>query len=123
MEWSWTTWVVSVLAVVVSGAAAWLEGNWVKRTGLAMGFANHGGMWDDLILLPIANAAIVPHLTVGGWLAPALAARDGCVDRRARPLVSRASCAAFPRAHVAIAAARLVVPRSLDGRLAARRRT
>jgi len=73
VEWSWTTWVVSVLAVVVSGAAAWLEGNWVKRTGLAMGFANHGGMWDDLILLPIANAAIVPHLTVGGWLAPALA--------------------------------------------------
>ena len=65
MEWSWTAWVVSVLAVVVSGAAAWLEGNWVRRPGLAMGFANHGGMWGDLILLPIANAAIVPHLTVG----------------------------------------------------------
>lgn len=28
-------------------------------------------MWGDLLLLPIANAAIVPWLAVGGWLAPA----------------------------------------------------
>lgn len=34
-----------------------------------MGFADHGGMWSDLVLLPIANAVIVPHLTVGPWLA------------------------------------------------------
>jgi hypothetical protein len=74
VEWSWTTWVVSVLAVVVSGAAAWLEGSWRKRPGLAMGFADHGGMWDDLILLPVANAVIVPHLSAGWWIAGALAA-------------------------------------------------
>ena len=36
-----------------------------------MGFANHGGMWGDLVLLPMANAAIVPHLTVGVWMMPA----------------------------------------------------
>jgi hypothetical protein len=74
VDWSWTTWIVSALAVVVSGAAAWREGNWRKRPGLAMGFADHGGMWDDLVLLPIANAAIAPHLRLGWWLAPALLA-------------------------------------------------
>ena len=39
-----------------------------------MGFANHGGMWDDLVLLPIANAAIAPHLALGLWCAAAIAA-------------------------------------------------
>lgn len=37
-----------------------------------MGFANHGGMWGDFILLPIANAVITPHLTVGSWIVAAL---------------------------------------------------
>jgi hypothetical protein len=69
---SWTTYVVSVIAVVVSGLAAWREGNWRRRPGLAMGFADHGGMWDDLILLPFANAVVVPHLTVGPWLVTAI---------------------------------------------------
>jgi hypothetical protein len=72
MEWSWPSWFVSVIAVIVSGAIAWLEGNWAKRRGLAMGFANHGGMWSDLVLLPFANAVIVPYLTVGAWLVPAV---------------------------------------------------
>ena len=72
MEWSWPTWLVSVVAVVVSGAMAWREGNWARRPGLAMGFVNHGGMWGDLVLLPMANAAIVPHLTIGWWLPSAL---------------------------------------------------
>ncbi|HXG89907.1 MAG TPA: hypothetical protein VNJ02_16385 [Vicinamibacterales bacterium] len=58
----------------MSGATAWWEGSCRRRPGLAMGFVNHGGMWGDLILLPIANAAIVPHLTSGQWLAPAIAA-------------------------------------------------
>ena len=69
MEWSWTTWLVSVAAVMISAATAWREGCWVRRSGLDMGFANHGGMWGDLLLLPIANAVIVPHLTLGPWLA------------------------------------------------------
>ena len=38
-----------------------------------MGFVNHGGMWGDLVLLPMANAVIVPHLTAGGWIAGATA--------------------------------------------------
>ena len=70
MEWSWTTWTISVAAVVASGGIAWLEGNWKVRPGLGMGFSEHGGMWGDLILLPIANAAIVPFLSSGLWIAP-----------------------------------------------------
>jgi hypothetical protein len=57
--------------MIISGALAWLEGNWRQRPGLAMGFVNHGGMWSDLILLSMANAAIVPHLTAGWWMAAA----------------------------------------------------
>lgn len=72
MEWSWTAWAISAVAVLTSGAVAWAEGNWTRRQGLAMGFANHGGMWSDLVLLSMANAVIVPHLSVGWWLAPAL---------------------------------------------------
>jgi hypothetical protein len=37
-----------------------------------MGFANHGGMWGDLVLLPIANAVIAPRLTFGRWIVGAL---------------------------------------------------
>jgi hypothetical protein len=37
-----------------------------------MGFANHGGMWSDLVLLSMANAIVVPHLTWGPWLIGAL---------------------------------------------------
>ena len=73
MEWHWTTWFISVGVVVVSGAIAWAEGNWTRRPGLAMGFSNHGGMWGDLVLLPMANAAIASHLTVGVWIAGAIA--------------------------------------------------
>lgn len=36
-----------------------------------MGFADHGGMWSDLVLLSLANAVIVPHLTFGWWIAGA----------------------------------------------------
>lgn len=67
-----TTWLVSVAAVGLSGATAWLEGNWRRRPGLAMGFRDHGGMWGDLLLLPLANAAMVPHLDLGWWIAPAV---------------------------------------------------
>ena len=66
-------WGASVGAVVLSAAVAWLEGNWVRRSGLSMGFANHGGMWGDLLLLPIANALVVPQLTLGSWLPLAFA--------------------------------------------------
>jgi hypothetical protein len=73
VEWSWTAWAVSVAAVVVSAVVAWREGSWTRRPGLDMGFVNHGGMWGDLLLLPVANAVIVPHLTNGWWMAGAIA--------------------------------------------------
>lgn len=73
MEWSWTTWAVSVAAVAVSGLVAWVEGLWRRRPGLDIGFVNHGGMWGDAVLLPLANAAIVPWLAPGWWLAAPLA--------------------------------------------------
>jgi hypothetical protein len=72
MEWSWAAWMLSVAAVLASGGIAWAEGNWKSRPGLGMGFSNHGGMWGDLVLLPIANAAIVSHLSFGVWIAPAV---------------------------------------------------
>lgn len=73
MEWSWTAWAVSAAAVVLSGLIATAEGNWRRRSQLAMGFADHGGMWSDLLLLSIANAVIVPQLTAGAWLVGAAA--------------------------------------------------
>ena len=73
MDFSTTAWGVSVLAVVLSGLLAWAQGCFIKRPGLDMGFFNHGGMWGDLVLLPIANAAIVAHLQPGIWIAIGLA--------------------------------------------------
>lgn len=81
IEFSVTTWTVSVLAVVISAALAWAQGCFAKRPcddargrpGIDMGFVNHGGMWGDLVLLPIANAVIVPHLSFGIWTAVAFA--------------------------------------------------
>jgi hypothetical protein len=67
VEWSWTAWAISVVAVLAAGMLAWLEGNWRRHPELGMGFANHGGMWSDLVLLSMANAVIVPHLTWGWW--------------------------------------------------------
>jgi hypothetical protein len=72
VEWSATTWLISVTAVFISGAIAWTEGNWTRRPGLAMGFANHGGMWGDLVLLSMANAVVVPHLSLGRWIVAAV---------------------------------------------------
>jgi hypothetical protein len=65
---------INVAAVSITGVLASWEGNWQKRPRLAMGFANHGGMWSDLVLLSMADAAIVPHLTVGPWMIAAVAA-------------------------------------------------
>jgi hypothetical protein len=72
VEWSWAAWGVSVAAVIVSALAAWAEGSWRRRPGLDLGFVNHGGMWGDLLLLPMANAAIVPHVRAGFWVAAAI---------------------------------------------------
>jgi hypothetical protein len=62
------TWLISVGFVVLSAFCAWREGNWRRRDGLEIGFVDHGGMWGDLLLLPIVNAAIVPWLSFEPWL-------------------------------------------------------
>jgi hypothetical protein len=72
VEFSWAAWIVSVSAVVISGVVAWLEGNFTRSARLDMGFANHGGMWGDVLLLPVANAAIIPHVTLGAWVTVSL---------------------------------------------------
>jgi hypothetical protein len=73
MEWSGSVWLASVAAVLVSGAVAAFEGHWRRRAGLDMGFADHGGMWGDLLLLPVANAVAVPWIEPGWWLMGPLA--------------------------------------------------
>jgi hypothetical protein len=78
VEWSGVGWAVSVLAVIMSGVVAAAEGNARRRAGLDMGFLDHAGMWGDLVLLPIANAAIVPWLTPGWGLFGAGVAATAC---------------------------------------------
>jgi len=74
-EWSGTAWLVSIAVVVASGAVAFGEGNGRRRPGLDIGFINHGGMWGDALLLPVANALVIPRLSAGWWmLGPALLA-------------------------------------------------
>lgn len=68
VSFSAVAWLISVAAVLACGGVAWMEGNWRRREGLDIGFANHGGMWGDLVLLPIANAIAVPHIVSGRWL-------------------------------------------------------
>lgn len=66
MAWSWTAWILTVAAVGVSGLAAWGEGHWHRRPGLDLGFVNHGGMWGDGLLLPVANAVAAPLVPFDG---------------------------------------------------------
>lgn len=69
MAFSGLAYVLSVAAVIGSAGLAWRKGDLRRRTGVDIGFANHGGMWGDLMLLPIANALIVPWLSTGWWIA------------------------------------------------------
>jgi hypothetical protein len=77
LEVSVAAWVVSVAAVMAAALAAWLEGNFRGRPDLDLGFVNHGGMWGDLVLLPVANAVIVPWLSPGIWLIGPLLVASG----------------------------------------------
>ena len=67
--WSGATWIVSVAAVAVSGAVAAVEGHWRRSARVQVGFAGHGGMWGDAVLLPVVNALVVPWISAGEWLA------------------------------------------------------
>lgn len=70
--WSWTAWALTVAAVGVSGLVAWAEGHWRRRPGLELGFVNHGGMWGDGLLLPVANAVAAPLIPMDGRVIGAL---------------------------------------------------
>jgi hypothetical protein len=67
--WSGATWIASVAAVAVSGAVAAVEGHWRRSARVEVGFAGHGGMWGDALLLPVVNALVVPWIPSGAWLA------------------------------------------------------
>ncbi len=62
MAWSWEAWAITTAVVIASAAVSAREGTFRRRAGLDLAFVEHGGMWSDLLLLPIVNAAIVPHL-------------------------------------------------------------
>jgi hypothetical protein len=54
-------WLVSFLYM---GVAAWVarkEGTFSPQS-VTLGFAKHGGMWGDLVILPVVNGLIVPYL-------------------------------------------------------------
>ena len=73
LPWSSLTWLISASAVALSGAVAALEGHWRRSDRVQVGFAIHGGMWGDAVLLPVVNALIVPWIRPGWWLAATLA--------------------------------------------------
>ena len=81
------------------------------RIGHGISPETHGGMWGDLVLLPIANAAIVPFLSFGPWIVPAATRRDTRFDRRAHPLGRARQRPSIGRSHVAGPRSRIVVER------------
>ena len=74
LPWSSLTWLISASAVALSGAVAALEAHWRRSDRVQVGFAIHGGMWGDAVLLPVVNALIVPWIWNGVWTAPPLPA-------------------------------------------------
>lgn len=53
-------WIVSILYMALAAYVSRKEGNFTSRS-VGMGFVNHGGMWGDLMILPIVNGLIVPY--------------------------------------------------------------
>lgn len=68
LAWSWVAWAISVAAVALSGAVAAWEGHWRRSDRVQVGFAGHGGMWGDAVLLACVNALVVPWIAPGWWL-------------------------------------------------------
>jgi hypothetical protein len=54
-------WTASTLVVALCGIVSWNEGTFTSRS-ITMGFANHGGMWGDFLILPIVNGLIAAQL-------------------------------------------------------------
>jgi hypothetical protein len=55
-------WSACIVFVLAEGLVSYLEGTFTLARPHDMGFIDHGGMWSDVFLLPIANAVIVPCL-------------------------------------------------------------
>jgi hypothetical protein len=52
-------WALAEFAVLVCALVSWIEGTFIAGP-VTMGFANHGGMWGDVLFLPVIAAVIVP---------------------------------------------------------------
>ena len=61
MKFSFAAFSVLVLAVVISGAASFVDGTFTSRR-VTMGFLDHGGMWGNLIIMSVAAGVTVPYL-------------------------------------------------------------
>src|SRR5437016_5176601 len=61
MKFSFAPFLVTALLVVASGVVSLLEGTLTNKR-VKMGFLNHGGMWGDLILLPVMTGLVYPHI-------------------------------------------------------------
>lgn len=60
VRFSSTAFSCTVLAVIISGAISWAEGTLTNKR-VTMGFLNHGGMWSDLIVMPVVMGLAVPY--------------------------------------------------------------
>ena len=58
---SWRAWAGMVTFVLVSAGVSWCEGTFTSKS-VTMGFVNHGGMWGDLVILPIVAGQIIPYV-------------------------------------------------------------
>ncbi len=61
MLFSRVAWIVSVLYMALAAYVAFREGTFAAGA-VSISFANHGGMWGDLIILPVVNGLIVPYI-------------------------------------------------------------
>jgi hypothetical protein len=59
-SFSTIAWIVSVLYMALAAYVSWKEHNFTHGF-IKIGFVNHGGMWGDLIILPVVNGLVVPH--------------------------------------------------------------
>ena len=61
MKFSIAAFASTIAAVVISGLVSLAEGNLTSKR-VTMGFVNHGGMWGDLMIMPIVAGFMFPYL-------------------------------------------------------------
>ncbi len=70
MKFSIAACVATIVFVAMQAFISFVEGTFAKNRWITMGFINHGGMWGDLLLLPVVNGFLWPYLTIKGELLP-----------------------------------------------------